>query len=131
MDVGEGDLDHAMQFDRVPTAEYHRGSQVNDQIIDQLRRMSAERLKGSEDFQKLVEKIERYKERKNRKSVTVNKQKFEEELADLNKEKEERELFEDLAETNEEEVVKRDFYFDEALAITVDFLRLMDVAQAN
>ncbi|MFO0883936.1 MAG: carboxy terminal-processing peptidase [Pirellulales bacterium] len=90
--------------------------------ILKLRDSSQKRMAQSPDFTKLQKKIERY-QTKASKTNPLSESKFLARRAELDAEKEEDEHLEDNA--NEKEVVKRDFYFNEALAVTLDYLRLM------
>ena len=86
----------------------------------------------SDDFQKEIKKIARYEKQKDRKQVSLNKEKFIADRADMNTEKEEEKEFDELNETKRP-VVKKDYYIDEVLAMTTDYLRLSKnkIAQAN
>ncbi len=84
----------------------------------------------SDDFQKVEKKIARYKQLKEQKNVTLNEEKFMAERADFNSDKEEEKQFEQLEDSNRP-VVKRDYYFNEALAVTLDYLQLLHGAALN
>ena len=122
MDVGESDLDFAVEFDRVNAAEYAKNNFANDDIIARLQMKSAVRVQKSKEFQELVKDIERYRTQKQRKSVTLNEKKFLAERAELNADKEEEKEIEEQV-NPDDKVVERDFYFNEALAITLDYLQ--------
>jgi carboxyl-terminal processing protease len=125
MDVSEGDLDYALEFDRVPAARYTAYNMADRQIIDSLTGRSQGRIGQSEEFAKLLRRIERYKEQKAKKMVTLNETAFFAERAELDAEKEEEKQLEDQAIASEE-VVKRDFYMNEVLAIAADYSRLLE-----
>ncbi len=122
-DVGESDLDYALKFDHIPPANYQKTSMVDPDLVKQLQERSAKRISESEDFQKLNKKIEHYVEQKERKTVPLNQEKFLAERAELNTEKEEEKQYEQLEDPNRP-IVKRDFYFNEVLGITLDYLQL-------
>ena len=130
LDVGEADLDYPVAFDHVDPARFNRLGQVNKPICDQLQDLSAKRCQGSEDFQKVVRNIQRYKEQKDRKYVTLNEKKFLAERAELNADKEEKKKIEELNDPNRP-AIERDYYLDEALAVTLDYIQLMHLVQAN
>ncbi|MHB1033478.1 MAG: carboxy terminal-processing peptidase [Pirellulales bacterium] len=130
LDVGESDLDYALKFDRVPAASFNRLDLVNDAILVQLRNASAQRCGQSKDFQKVMKDIARYRIQKDRKKITLNEVKFMAERAELNADKEQDKKIEELNSTNRP-VVERDFYFNEVLAITSDYLRLFGLAKSN
>ena len=124
LDVGESSLDHALAFDKVEQTSYKPVNQVNGVLVDELRKRSEERRKVSEDFKKELKKIASYNEQKQRKRVYLKEDKFNADRAELNAEKEEEKNFEELNDPNRP-VFKKDFYNDEALNITVDYLNLL------
>jgi len=123
LDVGEGDLDYALKFDHIDKASYNKVNMVDPKVLDDLRSRSSQRIHDSADFQKLEKEIARYIELKERKSVPLAEEKFMAERAELNTEKEEEKQFEQLDDPNRP-VVKRDFYFNEAINIGLDYLQL-------
>jgi carboxyl-terminal processing protease len=124
MDVGESDLDYALAFDKVAPARYSRVEMVNGDLIGRLRNASQQRIEKSDDFAKLNKRIERYRDFKSRKSQSVNEDEFFADRRDLNAEKEEEKQFEQQANgKGKDEVVKRDFYFNEVLSIAQDYLK--------
>lgn len=129
-DVSESDLDYAVPFDRVQPASFQRGDAVNPAICDHLRRMSEQRVANSEKFQKVVRNIFRYKQQKAKKSVTLNESKFLAERAELNADKETEKAVEKQLEDNKVGI-ERDYYLDEVLAITADFMDLQHVAKTG
>ncbi|MFM7844493.1 MAG: carboxy terminal-processing peptidase [Planctomycetota bacterium] len=135
MDVGESDLDYALAFDKVAPARYARVEMVNGDLIGRLRTASQQRIEKSDDFAKLSKRIDRYRDFKSRKSQSVNEDEFFADRRDLNAEKEEEKQFEQQANgKGKDEVVKRDFYFNEVLAIAQDYLKELKaqkVAKAN
>nr|NIL98043.1 tail-specific protease [Planctomycetales bacterium]NIP70193.1 tail-specific protease [Planctomycetales bacterium] len=125
LDVGESDLDYAMKFDQVPAVPFQKTPQVDPVMIAQLRQKSEQRRAAVEDFRKLEERINRYKAQKERKSISLNEEKFFAEREAL--EDEENELRENLADDKDEDeaIFDRNFYNNEALDITLDYIRLL------
>jgi carboxyl-terminal processing protease len=130
LDVGEADLDYPVEFDRVDPQSFKRLGYADPAVVDRLRYLSEQRRTSSKDFQEALKNIERYKEQKARKHVTLNEQQFLKERAELNAEKEEKKTLENLSEP-ETQPIKRDYYLNEALGITVDYLNCRQVAKAN
>lgn len=132
MDVAESDLDYALPYGKVPPMDFKRYPFVDATTIDLLRRNSQQRLSQSEDFQKDQQDIVRYLERKEEKTVTLNEQRFLAEAEKLNTDKEEKETLEQINEPEDSEI-KRDYYLDEVLAITLDYLQQLTgrVSQAR
>ena len=127
LDVGEGDLDYALPFDRVAGASLKRFDNVNPGITSQLRRLSEQRVQNSEKFQRELRRIARYKEQKAKKHITLKEDKFLQERAELNADKEEEKVFEEHSELRGGEI-KRDYYLDEVLAIATDYINLQQLA---
>lgn len=119
MDVGESDLDYAIDFKRIERSSFSPLNLVTGQLIAKLRAKSNDRVGKSEDFAKLLKRIEAYEGRKARKSVTLNEKKFMEEANEVNVESEEEER---LAEELTNSKIKRDYYLDEVLMITRDYV---------
>jgi carboxyl-terminal processing protease len=123
LDVGESDLDYALKFDQVPAASYTKVNMVDKGTVDELRNRSGSRVHESADFQKAEKRIARYMDQKDRKTVPLMESKYNAERAELNTEREEEDEFKKLDDPNRP-VVNRDYYFNEAIAITVDYLQL-------
>jgi carboxyl-terminal processing protease len=133
--VSEADLDWAMKFDKVPANSYSKYNQVTSEILGQLRAHSAERVKASPAFEKLHRVVARYKEQNKTKEVSLNEEKFLAQRKEIEAERDLEKQIEFQANGNKNgEVVKRDYYFNEVLALTVDYLKLLGqntVARVN
>ena len=123
-EVGESDLDYALKFDQVQPLPHENFRFAGAQVIEELRNRSAKRVAESEYFQAEKQRIERYLERKEDASLTLNKEKFLAEKAELNTEKEQEEMFDDL-QTNSRPVFPKKPYNDEVVAIALDYLELL------
>lgn len=124
MDVGEADLQHALEFDQIEKAEFNLYPYVTPEIVKVVRAKSDSRIKGSEDFSDLMSDIERYKVQKGRKSVTLNEAKFLEQRKEFDAEKQDEETLEQQV-NKDSTNIERTFYLDEVLAITVDYLEAL------
>jgi carboxyl-terminal processing protease len=129
--VGEGDMDYALPFDRVEAVPLRERHMVDRQIVDQLNKLSVDRRGRSADFDKIKRRIDRYQEQKNRKTITLNEEKFLADRAELNAETEEEREIEALTDTKKAVFDVKNFYNREALAITLDYLQLARLARAN
>lgn len=125
MDVSEADLDYALEFDQVRPAPYGVYNMADPKMTQSLTAASQTRISQSEEFKKLLRRIDRYKEQKAKKRVTLNEQEFFAERAEFDAEKEDEKQLEDQAVASDE-VVKRDFYMNEVLAIAADYARLLE-----
>ena len=123
--VGESDLDHAIPFDRVPAARYEPTGQVTEAVIDLLRKRSAERVAGDEKFKELTVDIDRYNKRKDEKTISLAEAEFTRQWNEGKKAEQEEEEKLEQAELSKRPVVKRDYYFDEAMNVTIDYLRAL------
>lgn len=130
LDVGEADLDYPVAFDKVDPLQYKHFDYVNPAVCNQLRQLSQPRVQSSKDFQKVVRNIARYKEQKAKKSVTLNEEKFLKERAELNADKEEEKAIEKHSELNNG-AIERDYYLNEALNITTDYINLENLAKVQ
>ncbi len=124
LDVGEASLDYAMKFDRVDPAQHAHYSMVDAPLLQELRKRSAERTGESKDFQKVVRDIDRFNKQKERKAISLNREKFIADKGELSAEKQEEKTLEELNDPNQP-VVKRDYYFDEVLDITTDYAKML------
>lgn len=129
LDVGEGDLDYPVEFDRIAALNYGKLGLVDKTICDRLRYLSEQRRHNSKDFERVLRNINRYLEQKERKYVTLNEQKFLAEREEINADKEEQKQIEEMSESAD--AIKRDYYLDEAMAITLDYVKLVMVARSN
>ncbi|MDA7978883.1 MAG: carboxy terminal-processing peptidase [Pirellulales bacterium] len=121
MDIGEGDLDYAMKFDHVGKENFASVGAVNTEIIKSLTAQSLRRLETSEQFGAVKKQIERYVDRKSRTTVPLNKEKF---IALREDGQEDSEILEEIV-GEPTEVIERDYYLNEALDITADYVRLL------
>jgi carboxyl-terminal processing protease len=124
MDIGEADLDYAVTFDTVDPAEFGHFGYRSPEILAQLKTGSETRRGQSEDFAKLLRRIERYREQKDRKEVTLNEAKFLAERAELDAEKEDEKNFRSQ-EDADGPPIERDFYVDEVINIATDYTKLL------
>jgi carboxyl-terminal processing protease len=125
-DKGEAELDYAIDFDRVNAAAFSKCDMVTPEMIGELKSRSDKRRQASEEFGKLAKKIARYQEQKNRKYVTLNEAQFLKEREELDAEREEEKLIEDQMDPGNKPVIDRNFYFDEVLDISLDYVQLLE-----
>ena len=122
MDVSESDLDHAMDFDKVPSARFSPLNLVNNEALEKLRQRSEERRQASEDFVKRQRDIGLYIDQKDKKTLSLSEEKFFARRKELNADKEDEKMMEKQANPGE---ITRDFFMEEILSITVDYMEAL------
>jgi carboxyl-terminal processing protease len=120
--ISESDLDYALKFDQVRPLRHDKYQMVDASLIEQLRQLSSDRITDSEDFARELKWIERYKEQKEQKTVTLNKEKYLKQRAELDADKETEEAL-SAADDPKRPVFKLDHYGKEALTIAIDYLQ--------
>ncbi len=76
LDIGESDLDFALEFDRVKPAKFTKYPHVPTALVGELLAKSKERVSKSEKFAEVRKDIERYLKVKDRKQTPLKKSKF-------------------------------------------------------
>ncbi len=122
--IGESDLDYALKFDRVLPLQHDNYRLAGAQVLDELRSRSLQRIAGSDYFSAEKHRIDRYLERIKDPTLTLNREKFLAERAELNTEKEQEDLFDNL-QVNDRPVFPKTPYNDEVVAIALDYLELL------
>ena len=123
--IGESDLDHALTFDRVPRADFTGSGKVTDGMVAMLREASAKRVLANKDFVKLAGDIARYEKRKDEKTISLVETDFERQWNEGKAAEDEEEKKLEEMESQKKPVVRRDYYFDEALDVTIDYLKAL------
>jgi carboxyl-terminal processing protease len=124
MDIGESDLDYALENDRVKAAEHNDYKQVNSNLLERLRANSVARIEKNAEFDKLLRQIEAYKKQKDEQFVSLNEKAFFDRRKELNAEEEDEKL---MKESNEDKdkVFDKNFYTDEILNVTKDYVEAL------
>ncbi len=133
MDIGEADLDYALPNDSVRPARHIDYKLVDSNILNKLRVNSAQRIKASSGFDKLLQRIEMYKQQKDEKFVSLNEVEFLERRKELDADKEEEKAILDQ-QLPKKEVFHKDYYSEEVLNITGEYIEAiskLDLAQAG
>jgi carboxyl-terminal processing protease len=124
LEVGESDLDYALAFDQVPKAAFKVGGDVTDELVQLLRERSAARVEADEEFREVLDDIERYQRRKEEKEISLVESEFAKHWNDSKAADDEEKKLEE-GESLSRPVVKRDFYFDEVMQVTADYLQAL------
>jgi carboxyl-terminal processing protease len=109
--------------------QYHKYNLVDNRLIEQLKGQSMERRKDSKDFQKVMLDIQHFNDQKKRKRISLQKEKFTAQKAELTAEKQEEQDVEEMNDPNRP-VEKRDYYLNEVLDIAADYVRMLNMPQA-
>jgi carboxyl-terminal processing protease len=120
--VGESDLDHAIAFDKVPPAAFQTSGRVTDDMLRALKERSTARIAKSEDFTKVQKDIAQYEKRKSEKTISLVESEFERQWNEGKAAEDEEKKLEEEMDAQRRPVVKRDFYFNEAMNVTGDYL---------
>lgn len=127
MEIGESSLDNALAFDQIAAAEHTSLAYVNADVRSRLKKQSAERVAGNEDFKKVQKEIAEYTERINRKSIPLNAEKL---RAEREKEEDDSKEVDENKEAGADDeddgpVLPETAYNDEILNIAVDYVQLL------
>ena len=122
MDIGEGDLPFAVEFDQGPAEQFKRYAMVRAGVNATLQNQSNARVADDDDFKKLQRNIEEYKKQKAKKTVTLNRAKFMAEREDVDASKEDEKQLEKQAKAARE-VFPENFYNDELINVTIDYFK--------
>ncbi len=125
--TGEKDLDNALAFSHVNPVEHEELNLVPAELKAILKTRSAERVKNSPDFAKLIKQIAQLKARRDRKSIPLNEQElreqFKQEEAEKADQKENGILPPETPAANTVYKFPRTFENNEVLHIMEDFLQ--------
>jgi hypothetical protein len=97
---------------------------VNSGIVDALGKRSTGRVAQSDYFAKVNREVDHYKTLKDKKTVTLNKEKFLKEREELDNDKEQEKMFDQMTDPSRP-VYDMNGYGREALDIAVDYLDLL------
>ena len=127
MELGEQFLDNALEFDRIPAADYQPVAMASPAIAATLQESSAARIASNEEFAKILKRIARYERDKEKKTVSLNEATRRAERAELkalSDEDEEEDAEERQPGPGEGPVLPETPYNDEVLRIAADYVRM-------
>ena len=119
--IAESELDNALTLGRIAPANFTPMQLVTPQLIAELQRRSSARVGANEEFARLQDRIALAREARARRATPLNEERYMEEIRRFNTDEWEREELEDAL--SRERRITRDFYVDEVLAITVDYMK--------
>ncbi|WP_370086270.1 carboxy terminal-processing peptidase [Ekhidna sp.] len=119
-DFGEASRPNALPWDEIAGAKFKPTNSISEELLDHLNALYRSDLNSDPDLQKLVRDIEKAKENRNRKSVSLN---FEERRAATNNDEDELSTTVDDSEVTDvddiDEKLKNDPYLKEGLRLLV------------
>jgi len=121
MDIGEGDLQYALDHDTVKAARHDIYSMVPPDLIGDIRRRSMQRVSANKEFQDLLRRISSYVEQKEQNKVSLEEESFFARREELNAQKEEEDEQLD-AQLSGEEIYRDNFYNQEVINIAGDYI---------
>ncbi|GIW99717.1 MAG: tail-specific protease [Pirellulaceae bacterium] len=133
IDNAEADLDYALPDDKIQRADHVDYRMINQAILSRLRTASEQRVATSDEFARLLQRIELYEQQKNEEFVSLQRDEFLKRRAELDAQQEEEELLLN-SELPKKEVFRQDFYNREVLNIVRDYveaLRELELARAG
>ncbi|QDS93715.1 Tail-specific protease precursor [Roseimaritima multifibrata] len=120
MDVGEDDLEYALEHDRVPRSNHRIYNMVPADVLGQVRAQSADRIAKNEEFTKLQRQIDSYRKQKDEQFISLDEEQFFARRKELNADKEDIEA-EVEQQSPDDEVFTKTYYNDEVLNIAQDY----------
>ncbi len=132
-DNAEADLDYALPNDHVNRARHTDYKMVNNGILSTLRDKSEKRIRQSDGFDRLLRRIELFREQKEEDYVSLNREKFLKRRAELDAQREEEEQILG-SQLPKKDIFKLDYYNKEILNISRDYVEAVDrlnLAQAG
>ena len=133
MDVGEGDLKFALKHDKISRANHMLYNMVPADVLNRVRANSMSRVEQDEEFRDLLRRIELYVGQKEQNTVSIEEEAFMARRKELDAQEEDEDVIVD-AQTNDDEVYNQNFYNDEVLSISIDYLeglRAQNLAQVR
>ncbi|MCP4890702.1 MAG: tail-specific protease, partial [Planctomycetaceae bacterium] len=133
MDIGEGDLQYALEHDTVKAARHDIYSMVPPDLLGAIRQRSMKRVSEDEEFQDLLRRVASYVDQKEQNEVSLEEVAFFDRRKELDAQKEEEEEQVE-AQIGSEKIYRDNFYNKEVLNIAhdyIDSLRKQNLAKAG
>ena len=117
-DIGEDKSRYPLKWEPIRPASYTPEKSVSPAIISQLRSKSDSRIRGNQKFRDLVVKIKKYRERINKKVISLKEE------SDIEKDRD-KELEKQMnREENKKVIDTDDIFLGEAFNVTADYVRM-------
>jgi carboxyl-terminal processing protease len=130
---GEAELDFSIEFDTVEKAEHSDLGLVDQKLLRRLKEKSRKRRGSNEEFSRIEKDIARYRKIRDRKKIPLERSRYEAEKKkfDPDDAKEEKKDPKDAVVPPDDNEIKRDFYLEEVLSITADYVAALKPASAE
>ena len=130
---GEAELDFSIEFDTVEKAEHSDLGLVDEKILRRLKERSRKRRGSNEEFSKVEKSIARYRKIRDRKKIPLERSRYEAEKKrfDPDDAKGEKKDPKEAVVPSDDNEIKRDFYLEEVLSITADYVAALKPASAE
>lgn len=129
MDLGESFMDNALEASKVDPVQHENYSFVKTDWIKDLKENSQKRIAANEEFQKIQNRIKKFLERKNRKTVSLNEEVLKKEQEEDKKFEDQEEEEEKTKEGEEAPIFDDSEYNKEVLRITTDYSKRIKEVQ--
>ena len=128
-DFGEGKMDYALKFDKVPSLERDNFQMITPEIVAKLAEDSKNRRSKDEKFQKQEEMIRKAVDRKKRESISLNEAKFRSEFVPEedpdNPEKKPKDKDQPKKRFAERPIWESEFYNNEVMRIMAEYVEIL------
>ncbi len=134
-EVGEAAYSSALKWDKIPPANYKLDNKITDEFIVQLNRAFVLRADTDEDLKELITDLNRLKERRNIKKISLNEAQRRKEIEEEEKLQPTVNELESIkyskegitSSTSDKKLKLEDVYLEEGLLILADVVSLADV----
>lgn len=133
IDNGEADLDYSLPHDTISPSRFSKYNMVSSTILNNLRARSADRVRQSEGFARLLKRMELYRNQKEEENISLNREVYLRRRAEVDAQREEEEQMLD-SQIPKKEVFRNDYYHREVLEIAKDYfdaLRELSLVKAG
>jgi carboxyl-terminal processing protease len=119
-DIGESKNRYPLKWKKIPSAEHKNFGLVNQGLISQLHNLSVTRINANEKYRKLIEKIRKYREQVNSKTISLKEE------SSIEKQKQ-KELEKTFNKDSGKKLVdiENDLFLKEAFNLTGDYIRMV------
>jgi len=124
LDLGEASLDNVIEFDRIRKADHKSYRMVSPALVSLLKERSSARVAVSKDFHEVNLSIQKSIGRKKRKSISLNEDELRAER--LEEEEKTKKEADEPSDKSKGPIFPDQFYNDELLAITLDYVSVLN-----